>query len=226
MIQKSLRLALVAACLTAVPHMPAVADMASWQDQTMKALVAKQRYPRIALDANAEGTVKVRVAVAPSGHVVGFEIVESSGHSVLDASVLDLLSRVSPLPELPSQEQGFSFVVPLTYMMSKAEMAADVAVADPAAALQEWRRAAARAFARVQEYPVDLYNQNIEGTARVQVSVDKGGNIISQELVQSSGSGGLDEEAMDMLRRVGTLPALPEGTDELSFTLPVAFRIR
>ncbi|WP_308911250.1 energy transducer TonB [Pseudokordiimonas caeni] len=226
MIKRSLRLVAAAAFLGGMGGAHAMTDIAEWQDATVRALVAKQRYPRMALDASAEGTVKVRLAVAPSGDVMGYEIVESSGYAVLDASVLDLLARVSPLPALPVQEQGVSVVVPLTYKLDRAVMAADVAVADPAQSLQEWRRAAARAFAKVQEYPVALYNQGIEGTARIQVAVDALGNIVSQELIQSSGNAVLDEESMSMLRRVGLLPELPEGTDSLRFTLPVTYRIR
>ena len=156
MIKRSLRLVVAAAFLGGMGGAHGMTDIAEWQDATVRALVAKQRYPRTALDASAEGTVKVRLAVAPSGDVMGYEIVESSGYAVLDASVLDLLARVSPLPALPVQEQGVSVVVPLTYKLDRAVMAADVAVADPAQSLQEWRRAAARAFAKVQEYPVAL----------------------------------------------------------------------
>lgn len=45
-------------------------------------------YPSAAREEGLEGTVKVKVSVSASGHVSGASIVKSSGHGILDQSVL------------------------------------------------------------------------------------------------------------------------------------------
>lgn len=62
--------------------------------------------------------IRVRFLVLPDGNETAVELVEPSGVSELDAEVLDLLHRASPVPKPPADVNPF-FTVPVSVTISR-----------------------------------------------------------------------------------------------------------
>lgn len=198
----------------------------TWGMKVYDAFAAKQRYPRRAVDENLEGTVKIQVTVAKTGAIIGFAINRSSGHEVLDAEVLSLLGRLNPLPPLPEGKETYVFKIPLRFQMDEMETRMDASVTVDAASTNwtDWQRAVQRILARNQGYPTQLIEEGIEGQVKVQVNVAADGTITAQNIVESSGSDILDDEALDLMRRI-SFPALPEAQPSIMITIPLNYRL-
>ncbi len=208
-----------------VPVVPIAADdhMDGWMKEVRKEFASKQRYPREAIEAGAEGTVTVAVRVSASGSIVGFDIRESSKHRILDEQVLSLLSRVDPLPALPEGATTHDFVIPLSYRMSAgAAVDAEVNVAD---SMKKWGKSVMHRVARKQAFPTHLLDMGIEGVTKIKLKIAANGSITSQEIVSSSGHAELDQETLDLVGRINPLPALPAGKEEFTVTIPVNYRV-
>jgi protein TonB len=59
------------------------------------------RYPRKAQQAGKTGQAKVRFLICADGQVKDLEIVESSGHAILDKNALKTIKRAAPFPPPP-----------------------------------------------------------------------------------------------------------------------------
>ncbi|WP_417449386.1 energy transducer TonB [Kordiimonas sp.] len=220
---------LACATLVACLSTPAIAsddDFAAWGEKVYDQFAAKQRYPRQAVDSKLEGTVKVQVTVAKSGSIIGFTINRSSGHEILDAEILGLLGRINPLPALPAGKDTYIFKIPLRFQMDETTtaMEASVEVEAVTANWQDWQRLVQRTLARNQGYPTQLIDEGIEGTVKVRVNVAADGTIMAQKVAQSSGSDILDDEALDLMRRIN-FPPLPEGRESVALTIPLNYRL-
>lgn len=201
-------------------------DMATWGEMVYDAFISRQRYPRKALDSKLEGTVKVEVTVGQNGDIIGFKINQSSGHNVLDGSVLSILNRISPLPPLPEGLVSFNFKIPLRFNMGdqRTRLAAEVAVKEETPDWKGWQKSVSRILARNQGYPTQLIDEGIEGTVKVQVEVGADGTILGQQVVASSGNPILDGEAIDLMRRI-SFPGLPGGQQSISLTIPLSYKL-
>jgi len=71
-------------------------------------------YPEAARRDGLEGTVEVRFRITPAGRVDTVEIVQSSGHAVLDESALQTVHRAAPYPVVPGWIR-----VPLSYRLNQ-----------------------------------------------------------------------------------------------------------
>lgn len=78
---------------------------------------------------------------------------------------------------------------------------------------------------RRKRYPSGARSRREEGTAHVRFSIDRSGNVLSVQLVRSSGFAELDQEVLAMVRRASPVPAPPEGAN-LEVVAPVLFQIR
>lgn len=74
---------------------------AKWQSRLMAHLERRKRYPAAARSQRVEGTVYVSFSLDASGTVLRAAITRSSGNADLDAEVLSLVKRSSPLPAPP-----------------------------------------------------------------------------------------------------------------------------
>lgn len=92
-----------------------------WYGQVSALLQRHKRYPRMALTRGQEGVVKVRFEVDSQGQLVSVEIIDSSGHRLLDKEALDLVKRVSPLPAPPAVATGeqFRLDVPVSFRVDQ-----------------------------------------------------------------------------------------------------------
>lgn len=95
------------------------ADIASWQRSIVKVVAQKQVYPRSALRREIEGNARVQITIARDGTIANFEILENTGHDVLDREVPKLMERISPLPAPPNElsDDQLTFILPLAWAL-------------------------------------------------------------------------------------------------------------
>jgi TonB family protein len=75
-------------------------------------------------------------------------------------------------------------------------------------------------------FPRTARRDKLEGTTRVFFLVVRDGTLWKSRVVQSSGSDVLDQEALNLVRRIRPLPPLPVGTGFTEeFVVPIEFRI-
>lgn len=74
---------------------------------------------------------------------------------------------------------------------------------------------------------IAAYKPNVDvgsaGTARVTVTIDRGGRVVSVSLAGSSGDGALDQAAVSMMHRASPVPAPPPELGRQTVTVPVHF---
>jgi len=78
-----------------------------------------KRYPRRAKLRNEQGVALLRFVVTRAGEVTEFSIEKSSGYSLLDEEVREMLRRAQPLPKMPSEmrESRVELLVPVQFFL-------------------------------------------------------------------------------------------------------------
>jgi TonB family protein len=84
---------------------------AQWQ-LVQAALERAKSYPRMARERGIQGVVRLKFRLRPSGEVESVEVVQSSGHEILDAASVRTVFRAGPLPYI----QGW-VEVPMSYVL-------------------------------------------------------------------------------------------------------------
>jgi len=72
-----------------------------------------KRYPRVAIDNEWEGEVRVRMSIGADGRIAGLRVVGSSGHAVLDRQALEMFRNAKPLVPIPATLRGRAFELEL-----------------------------------------------------------------------------------------------------------------
>lgn len=82
-----------------------------------------RKYPRAARRAGYEGTVWVRFVLDRRGTLLVSELIESSGHRLLDRAALELLDRAEPFPSLPRDTglDRIELVLPVDYRLARSD---------------------------------------------------------------------------------------------------------
>ena len=81
---------------------PVSAELIALYTKSLSELFARHKeYPRIAQLRGWEGSVTMRLRVAPSGRLVGAEVLKSSGYDALDQQAMAMVTRVGVLPAPP-----------------------------------------------------------------------------------------------------------------------------
>lgn len=70
-----------------------------------KMIEAKKKYPLTARKSMIEGRVGVKMTILRNGQLERTEIVESSGHAILDRAALESVRRSAPFPPLPKEAE-------------------------------------------------------------------------------------------------------------------------
>jgi protein TonB len=101
------------------------------------------------------------------------------------------------------------------------------ATASPAE-LMSWERRLAKHLQNFKRYPRRAHTRGEKGTVQVRFIMDRTGKVVVASLLRGSGSGDLDAEAVEMVRRAQPLPKPPPGTSDaqLVFSIPVNFSIK
>ena len=84
-----------------------------------------------------------------------------------------------------------------------------------------WQKAVIKKVMKKQTYPRSAISREIEGRAKVKISVDASGAILSHEVVEATGQSILDREIPKLMKKLDPLPALPEGQTAKTFVLPL-----
>ncbi|CNK15892.1 putative TonB protein [Yersinia frederiksenii] len=92
-----------------------------------------------------------------------------------------------------------------------------------------WRGRLQGHLAKFKRYPFDARKKRQEGTATIRFVVNQDGYVLSAKLINSSGVGILDAEALAAIKRAQPLPKppaelIPQG--QITLTLPVGFNIK
>ena len=90
-------------------------------------------------------------------------------------------------------------------------------------AAASWQQSLVARLGRFQRYPPQAHSD--EGVVTLAFSIDRHGNVVSSQILKSSGSALLDAEALDLIKRAAPLPAPPAAIpdDDLSVVVPIRF---
>ena len=91
-----------------------------------------------------------------------------------------------------------------------------------------WEKSLVSHLNRYKRYPNDARAHSVKGDVSVRFTLDRTGRVTGAQVVRSSGSASLDEEALAVLQRASPLPAPPDQVAGASFdmVLPIQFRIK
>jgi len=94
--------------------------------------------------------------------------------------------------------------------------------------VKKWQVKIVKLVARKQVYPRAAMRKELEGRAKVRVSIDRSGKILSHEILTPTGLAVFDKEIPKLMKRIKAFPAPPEGMSDtkLSFVLPLSWVIR
>ena len=103
------------------PAPSAVNVRATWQAQLLAWLERHKRYPRVAQEQRQQGVASLRFALDRQGRVLSFRLDKSSGFTLLDEEVLELIQRAQPVPAPPPEIPGdrIEVAVPVAFMLKK-----------------------------------------------------------------------------------------------------------
>lgn len=80
--------------------------LAAYGRELAGAVATRQRYPRIALLRQWQGTAVLQLDLAADGELLGVRVLSSSGHETLDRQALEMVHQAVPLPRLPGALAG------------------------------------------------------------------------------------------------------------------------
>ncbi len=83
------------------------------------AIKKQQKYPRIAMNRNWQGSVIIELKFNKDGSITNSKVKKSSGHKILDKEALNMTKRAMPFPVPPKilQSKVFTVVVPITFTL-------------------------------------------------------------------------------------------------------------
>lgn len=105
------------------PKAPARVDLGGYGSALQRAVLAHRSYPVMARRQRLEGRAMIRVVLNRQGTLVaGPELVESTGHEVLDRAALRMLQAAAPFAPLPEgyAESTAQFVIPVQFSLTEA----------------------------------------------------------------------------------------------------------
>ena len=93
--------------------------------------------------------------------------------------------------------------------------------------VKKWYTKIAKKIAKKHVYPRSAISREIEGKAKVKLTVSRDGEIVSFEIKQSSGASILDKAIPKMMKRLNPLPKPPAGVPDSKLTLviPITWRL-
>lgn len=93
--------------------------------------------------------------------------------------------------------------------------------------LRKWQTKVVKLVAKKQVYPRSAMRRELEGRAKVRVSIDRTGAIVEHEVIEPTGISAFDKEIPKLIKRINPLPTPPASlTDgQLSFVLPLSWII-
>jgi protein TonB len=79
---------------------------------------------------------------------------------------------------------------------------------------------------RFERYPSEAERNGVTGAARIAITIDRGGRLLSSRLAASSGSAILDDAARATAQRASPYPPPPDGIGGRTLTFAATVRFR
>lgn len=94
--------------------------------------------------------------------------------------------------------------------------------------IKDWRVSVVKQIAKKHIYPRSAISREIEGKARVRVTLARTGEITNFEILEPTGQSILDKTIPKMMDKLNPLPAPPSSLpdDKLSFVIPITWRLQ
>ncbi|MCP3447768.1 TonB family protein [Bradyrhizobium sp. CCGUVB14] len=169
------------------------------------------------------GKAKVTFAIDRSGKLISRALTESTGSRALDDAALAIIARAEPYPAPPPElkDDSFSFTVPMNFAGRQFQVPPfGLVLSRPDPTLGEsdpmavWHKAVTEHVWRNRSFPPEAMGQKAD--AGVTFVIDRAGKLISNALVESTGSPPLDAAALKMVERSEPFPRPPpEAKDDL-----------
>jgi protein TonB len=94
-----------------------------------------------------------------------------------------------------------------------------------AKAIPTWKRQIVTLLERHKRYPSTARDHREQGIVQLEFRLDRQGHVTASRIIKSSGYEILDNETLDLLKRIGSFPPPPPGESGV-LTVPIAFNIR
>jgi len=94
--------------------------------------------------------------------------------------------------------------------------------------LKDWRVKVVKKIAKKHIYPRSAISREIEGKARVQITIARSGEITNFEILEPSGKRILDAAIPKMIKKLTPLPSPPDSLKDanLTFVIPITWRLQ
>lgn len=93
------------------PSTPDPQALAAYGKHLAGAVSAHQRYPRLALMRQWQGTTLLQLQLDREGALTDVRVLNSSGHDILDKQAIEMVRAAMPLPPLPAGLSGRALTV-------------------------------------------------------------------------------------------------------------------
>ena len=92
-------------------------------------------------------------------------------------------------------------------------------------AVPRWKTQVVKLLERNKRYPAEARQRRLQGVSQVTFTIDRHGHVVSANIVSSSGSMVLDNESLELLRRVEPFPTPPPelAGDDIKLTVPIRY---
>lgn len=132
-------------------------------------------------------------------------------------SEMQLAAAATTAPQVPKIEEA---------PVAAAPVQAQLSVSD-SNAVPNWKRKVVALLERNKRYPAAARAKSEKGTAQLAFSLDRAGRVTAARVTQSSGSGALDQEALELVRRAQPFPPPPDAMPgaQIDLTVPVRFNV-
>ncbi|MDA9407582.1 energy transducer TonB family protein [Bradyrhizobium sp. CCBAU 45384] len=202
----------------------------AWRASIATHIASNKYFPASGLGQT--GNAKVAFTIDRSGKLISRVLAESTGSQALDDAALTIIARAEPFPAPPSELRGesFLFTVPINFTGRQFQVSPiAILLSEPASTPTEsglmaaWRKTVTEHVWRHRAFPPEAIGQR--AGAGVTFVVDRSGKLISNALVESTGSAPLDAAALAMVERSVPFPKPPtEAKDDLQrVTVLLAF---
>ncbi|MGH8688004.1 MAG: energy transducer TonB [Burkholderiales bacterium] len=92
---------------------PEMLALGRYRDAVIGAAAQFKRYPRVAIDNNWQGEVRVRMSIGADGRIAELAIARGSGYEVLDRQALEMFRNAKPVVPIPAELRGKPFELEL-----------------------------------------------------------------------------------------------------------------
>ncbi len=118
-------------------------------------------------------------------------------------------------------------VVVALLMMSFFAGSMNIAAADDKADIKKWQRALMTKVSKKTPYPRSAIAKEIEGSAKVRITIDRTGAVLNFEIVQATGEPVLDKVIPKVMEKINPLPKPPAALPDknLTFVVPLGWRL-